>query len=508
MADRMHILALDLGTTSLKAEAFDPSGRRLASASDTYPTARPAAKAAEQDPDDWWRATRNVVAGLLANPVLAGSKLIAIGLSGQMHGVVLRDAGGRLVRPCLIWADERGGERLGRLAGRVDPARSLAITGNPLNAGFSAAKLDWLRANEAEAWRSVATILFPKDELRLRLTGEIATDATDASGSLLLDLARRSWSAELADAWEIDLALLPPIWPSAAVAGQLTAAAAAELGLAAGIPVMTGAGDTPAAALGLGIGAGMHGAGMLGIGTAAQLLVASTAPAIDPLGRLNALCHATPDEWCAMAAVLDGGGALEWVRSIVGGGGESIGTLIAEAELVPAGAGGLTFLPHLSGERTPGMDAAATASFIGLTARHGRAHLVRAVLEGVAYSIREGLDVLSETGMRPTELRVGGTPAGSLVWVRILTDVLGLEIQMSGVEQASARGAALIAATALDPSSASSWEQTVAGPSHRIEPSAAGRARYDDGYASYRRLRTALRHGIAGPSTWPGRGGA
>ncbi len=493
MAARSHILALDLGTSSLKAQAFDPAGHPLASTTATYPTSRPAARAAEQDPDDWWRAARDVIAKLLSQPELAGSQPIAIGLSGQMHGVVVHDVRGRVIRACLTWADERGSDRLDSLSTRVDPGRVLAITGNPLNAGFSAAKLDWLRSNEPDVWRSVATILFPKDELRLRRTGEIATDPSDASGSLLLDLSTRTWSDELADAWGIDVAALPQILPSAAVAGSLRPRAGAELGLQPGIPVAIGAGDTPAAALGLAVDSGTDGAGMLGIGTAAQLLVTGPAPMIDPLGRLNALCHAAPDAWCAMAAVLDGGGALAWIRSVVGGSDEPIDRLLSEAELVPVGAEGLTFLPHLSGERTPGMDAAVRASFIGLTPRHGRAHLVRAVLEGVAYSLREGFEVLREAGIAPTALRMTGTPAGSIAWVRILADVLGVGISLSDVGQASARGAGLLAATALDASASTTWGQALGHSLGFVEPSAEGQTRYDHGFETYLRLREALR---------------
>jgi xylulokinase len=495
MTARNLILALDLGTSSLKAQGFDESGQALASASAAYPTARPATGAAEQDPDDWWRATGEVIAELRRQPGFGRSQIAAIGLSGQMHGVVARDAKGRVIRPCLTWADERGGVQLDSLANRVDPAQILGITGNPLNAGFSAAKLDWLRANEPDAWRSVATILFPKDDLRSRLTGEFATDPSDASGSLLLDLGTRTWSKMLTDAWDIDVATLPTILPSAAVAGSLRQRAADELGLEVGIPVVVGAGDTPAAALGLAVDSERDGVGMLGIGTAAQLLVTGPTPMTDPLGRLGALCHAAPDVWCAMAAVLDGGSALAWISSVVGGPDDSIARLLAEAELVPIGAEGLTFLPHLSGERTPGMDASARASFVGLTARHGRAHLVRAILEGVAYSLREGLEVLRDTGIAPTTLRMAGTPAGSIAWVRILADVLGVDIRLSDTVQASARGAGLLAATAVDPAAATAWQETRGRSWDVVEPSTAGRTRYDDGFERYLQLREALKEG-------------
>lgn len=493
MASQPHVLALDLGTSSLKAVAFDPAGTVLGFATAAYPTSRPAALAAEQDPDDWWRAARRVISELRARPTLAGSRTLAIGLSGQMHGVVLHDKHSRVLRPCLTWADERGTGRLDSLASRAERVRVLSITGNPLNAGFSAAKLDWLRSTEPDAWRAATTILFPKDEVRWRLTGEIATDPSDASGSLLLDLSTRMWSEELAAAWEIDTGRLPPILPSAAFAGTVQPGAASDLGLDAGVPVVAGAGDTVAAAAGLAVGTRSDGAGMLGIGTAAQLLVASTAPLIDPHGRLNVLCHALPNAWCSMAAVLDGGGALAWIRAVVGASDEDFGWLVAEAELVPPGAEGLTFLPHLSGERTPGMDASTRASFIGLTARHGRAHLVRAVLEGVAYSLREGLDILGEAGMGPSTLRMAGMPAGSSAWVPILADVLGVGIHLSDVEQASARGAGLLAATALDPSASVAWSQALDHALRLVEPSREGRSRYDDGFGTYSRLREALR---------------
>jgi xylulokinase len=496
MGSRPYVLALDLGTSSLKGVAFDLTGELLTTASASYPTRRPAPLAAEQDPGDWWTATRAVVAALRTAPVLAKARLLAIGLCGQMHGVVLRDAAERVVRPCLTWADERGGERLSDMGARVDPARVLSISGNPLNAGFSAAKLDWLRAGEPATWGAVRSIALPKDELRLRLTGEIATEPTDASGTLLFDLAGRRWSSELLEGWSIDESLMPPVLDSGTVAGVVRPAAADELGLEPGIAVTTGAGDTLAAAAGLGIahwdGGAASGVGMLGIGTAAQVLVTAGAPIIDQQGRLNALCHVHPKAWCAMAAVLDGGGALAWIRSVTGTTDLDFDAFLAQAGRIPPGADGVTFLPHLSGERTPGMNAAARASFVGLSIRHDRAHLVRAVLEGVAYSLREGLDVLREAGIAPAELRIGGTVSGSEIWLRILADVLGVVVQTTSVEQASARGAGLLAAAALDPTAPSRWAETLSAGSRSLEPEPAEQRAYEERYLGYRRVREAL----------------
>jgi xylulokinase len=435
------VLALDLGTSSLKAALVSPSGGLLAIASEELTTTRSPAGAVEQDPDSWWTALATAVRQL--RTALPSRKVRAIVATGQMHGVVLRGADGRTLRPCLTAADERGGSYLPEMASAVDPGEVLRITANPLGAGMSAAKLVWLRHAEPDIWRATRSVLLPKDELRARLTGEVATDPSDASGSLLFDIDRQAWSNRLAEAWEIHPSVLPPIVASAAEAGRLTAAAGTELGLPHGIPVVTGAGDTTTAALGMGV-VDPDGTGFLGLGTAAQLLVPTATAVRDARLRINVIHHATPTGWCAMAATLDGGGALAWLARLLGLRPDAVDDLIAEADAADP-EHGITFIPHLSGERTPGMDSTARASFHGLTAAHGRAELARSVLEGVAFALREGLDALADLDIAPRTLRMGGGGGRSLVWPRILADVLGLPITLAKAPNASLVGAAALA---------------------------------------------------------------
>jgi xylulokinase len=473
------VLALDLGTSSLKAALVPTSGGVLAMASDDLTTTRPATGAAEQDPASWWSATATAVRQLRA-AVHPWPDVRAIAVTGQMHGVVLRGADGRVLRPCLTWADERGGRHLHEMATAVDPAEVMRITANPLAAGMSAAKLVWLLRAEPDVWRATRSVLLPKDELRARLTGERATDPSDASGTLLFDVDRQTWSDRLADAWEIDPSVLPPIVPSAADAGQLTSAAGAELGLPPAIPVVTGAGDTTTAALGMGV-ADPNGTGFLGLGTAAQLLVPTVSPVRDARQRINVIRHATPAGWCAMAATLDGGGALAWLAQLLGLRAGAVDALLAEAEAADP-EHGITFISHLSGERTPGMDPSARASFHGLTAAHGRAELARSVLEGVAFALREGLDTLTDLGVAPRTLRMGGGGGQSLVWPRILADVLGRPITLATWPNASLLGAARLADHGVT--------SVPAGPDEvTVNPDSARQRAADGRYGRYLTLR-------------------
>lgn len=487
------VLALDLGTSSLKAALVTASDGVLAMAAGDLGTTRTAAGAAEQDPASWWSASVRAVRELRA-AVHPWRGIRTIVVTGQMHGVVARGADGRVLRPCLTWADERGGSHLDEMATAVDTAEVLRITANPLTAGMSAAKLVWLRHAEPDTWRATRSVLLPKDELRARLTGEVATDPSDASGTMLFDVDRETWSDRLGDAWEIDPSLLPPIVPSADEAGTLTAAAGLELGLPPGIPVLIGAGDTLTAALGRGV-ADPDGAGFLGLGTAAQLLVPTAAPVRDARQRINVIRHATPTGWCAMAATLDGGGALAWLAGLVGRRAAAVDALLTEADAADP-EHGITFVPHLSGERTPGMDPNARASFHGLTAAHGRAELARSVLEGVAFALREGLDALADLGVAPRALRMGGGGGRSLVWPRVLADVLGRRITLAPARNASLLGASRLAHAIMTTVPAQTDEITV-------DPDPARQVAADRRYARY----LAIRRMDRAPASRDGEGG-
>lgn len=490
-------LAIDLGTARLKVVAVDPGGRAIAAVTSGYPTHRAAPLAAEQDPDDWWKAAVEAVQALLAGPELRARRPIAIGLTGQMHGVILIDGLGRVIRPCLTHEDQRGSIALPWLASKVEPERCIEITGNPLNAGFSAPKLAWLREQEPDAWASTSKVLLPKDFLRWRLTGDLATDVTDASGTLLFDLGGRAWSDEIAEAWQFDVERLPKVRESGEIAGVLTGSAAEVLGLPPGIPVVTGSGDAPAAAFAQGVGAAT-GVAMLSLGTAGQIVLATARPIVDARGRVHALCYVQRQSWCLMAAILDAGGALAWFADLVGARDDEIDTLLALASQVPAGSDGVIFRPQLSGERTPRMDSQASASLHGLRRSQGRATVARAVLEGVAYSFREGLDVLRELGQAPSMLRLTGGGSRSSVWAEILAAVLCLPLEVASNPHASAIGAAMLAGAAMG---LPMTEDRPAAEAARcvIEPSHAEMALYSDTYRSYLALGRSTRASDPGP---------
>lgn len=485
------ILALDLGTTHVKAVAVaeDPRVGVIGSTTSGYPLRRPSAFAAEQDPREWWEAIATAVTQLLRGPRVSGRLPAAISLSGQMHGVVLVDDRGRVLRPCLTWADERSTAELKEMAARVPNERVMAITGNSLNAAFSAAKILWLKRNDQEAWESTRTILLPKDYLRACLTGDRGSDVSDASGTLLLDLTQRTWSSELLDAWGIDDKRLPTIRESSEPGGELNSSAAEELGLVRGIPVVTGAGDALAAALGLGIVTHRTDSaeiGMLTLGTAGQIIVPSETAVVDPKGRIHGLAHAQRNAWCLMAAIPDAGGAIAWLGEVIGE--HDFGALVNLAATAPPGAEGLIFIPYLSGQRTPDMDPKATASLHGLRSRHRRAAVARAVLEGVAYSFRDGLEVLHELGRAPSSLRVAGGGSAWPLWPEILASVLRLPVEVTVNPHASAIGAAMLAMSDVD------WMARIDSVSSslgaRVEPTPADVLVYEDRYRAYLTLRS------------------
>lgn len=488
MDARSVVLVYDLGTTNLKVAAFGADGACVGSAIGTYPTNRPHPLAAEQEPADWWRSAREATMAVAAGSGWSDRRVTAIGVTGQMHGIVLMDEHGDALRPCLTWADERGSCMLPILADRMTAHRVQSITGNPLTAGFSAAKVAWVREHEPATWRNVRSVLLPKDYLRRQMTGTVATDPGDASGTGLFDIARRVWSTDLLEGWGLDPALFPPLLNSNDQAGGLLPDAAKALGLPAGIPVAVGTGDTIAAAVGLGVdGTDPVGPGMLNLGTAGQLLVSLDAPRSDD--RLNAFCHVRPDRWCLMAAILDGGGALAWVLSILGlkPGDESRSA--SELDGLEPGSDGLVFLPQLSGERTPAMDPLASAAFVDVRATHGRSHFLRAAMEGVGYALREGLDVLTELDLRPAYLRLGGGAATTQNWVQIIADVLGVPIEWDRRGDAAARGAAEIAARMIG--TTLGLRPVAHNQVFKPRPAAAGR--YDEMYERYLEVKARMR---------------
>jgi xylulokinase len=474
MATDPTFVGLDVGTTGVKAIAISPRGDVVARAEEEYPLSIPRPGWAEQDPLDWWRASQAALAALGVEPA-------GIGLSGQMHGLVVLDDDERVLRPAILWNDQRTAAECAEIEQRVGLERLIQLTGNRALTGFTAPKLLWLRGHEPELYDRITHVLLPKDYVRLRLTGEHAIDVADASGTLLFDVARRRWSDEVVGALELDPAWLPRSLESPEVSGST----------AGGVPVAAGAGDQAAAALGVGVD--RPGPLSVVLGTSGVVFAALPAFAADPEARVHAFCHAVPGAWHAMGVMLSAAGAFRWFRDAFARD-VAYDTLTAEAAAVGAGAGGLLFLPYLSGERTPHADPDARGAFVGLALGHARGALVRAVLEGVAYGLRDSLELLRALGVRPESARASGGGARSRLWLEIVASVLGLPLELTAAEEGSAYGAALLGAVAAG--AFASVEESVGAcvrVRERVEPRAEWQARYEQGYARYRALYPALR---------------
>ena len=470
------LVGLDVGTTGVKALTVSPDGDVLARVEEAYPLSTKRPGWAEQDPEDWWRAAESALAAL------GPADLAGIGLSGQMHGLVVLDERGRVLRPAILWNDQRTAAECAEIEERLGLRRLVELTGNRALPGFTAPKLLWLRRHEPEIYARIAHVLLPKDYVRLRLTGKRAIDASDASGTLLFDVAGRRWSDEVLSALEIPREWLPSVLESPAVAGHTDD----------GVPVAAGAGDQAAGALGVGVD--RPGPLSVVLGTSGVVFAALPAFAADPEGRVHSFCHAVPDGWHAMGVMLSAAGSLRWLRDAVAPG-ESFESLIAEAESWPPGAEGLLFLPYLAGERTPHADPNARGAFIGVSLRHDRGALVRAVLEGVAFGLRDSLELLRKLGVEPRAGRVSGGGARSDLWLRIVASVLGVPLERAAADEGAAYGAALLGGVAAgvfaDVHEAVAACVRVRG---RIEPEPAWADMYAGGYQRYRALYPALRH--------------
>lgn len=481
------LIGLDIGTGGARALAVDAEGGGvLAEASAPYPMATPHPGWTEQDPEDWWTAARVVLREVAR---AADGDVAGLGLTGQMHGSVFLDAGDRVIRPALLWNDQRTAAQCEEIAERVGARELVAATGNPALTGFQAPKVLWLREHEPGAYARVRTLLLPKDHVRLRLTGERATDASDASGTLLLDVARRRWSDAVLDALDIPREWLPAVHEGTEAAGALRPGVADELGLPPGLPVAAGGGDNAAAA----VGAGVADPGRMSasIGTSGVLFGPTAGFSPDPSGRVHAFCHALPGAFHLMAVTLSAGGSLAWWRDAVAPG-TAFDELVDEAGEAPPGAEGLLFLPYLSGERTPLLDPRARGAFVGLTLRHGRAAMTRAVMEGVAFSLRDGLELMRGLGVRDDDVRAVGGGARSAVWRALQADVFGRPIHRLAVDEGPAYGAALLAGVACGAyRDAGEAMERVRLRGEVTEPDRERAARYDELYAVYRSLQPA-----------------
>jgi xylulokinase len=484
-----YVLGIDSSTTATKAVLVDPTGRVASAGTGEYTFDSPHPGWSEQRPSLWWTATRKAVRDALAAADISSSEVAAVGLTGQMHGSVLLDASGEVVRPALLWNDQRTSAQCDEIRQRVGAERLVEATGNDALTGFTAPKLLWVREHEPEAWQRVAHVLLPKDYVRYRLTGQLATDLADASGTLLLGVASRTWSTDVLDALSIDPSLLPRLYEGPEVTGRVTASAAQATGLPAGVPVVAGGGDQAANAVG--VGAISPDVGALSVGTSGVVFLPTASPLVEPQGRVHAFCHAVPDMWHVMGVMLSAAGSLRWYRDTIAPE-TGFAELVDEASTVEPGAEGLTFLPYLTGERTPHADADARGAFVGLTVRHSRAHLTRAVLEGVAYGLRDGFELMRAAGAPdPQEFRASGGGTKSPVWRQIAADVLGVPLVTVGTAEGAAFGAAVLAAVGAG------WfprvrEATAAlvSPGETTQPRSV--PAYDDGYGTYRALYPAL----------------
>lgn len=436
------LCGIDLGTSSLKVVLTDAQGHAVSAATSDYALLSPAPGIAEQEPPTWWAALKAALATALRAARSDGRSMRAIGLSGQMHGIVALDKHDQPVRPAMLWADQRGAAHVAMIEQRIDRQTLLQHTGSRASVSFSAPKIMWLRQHEPQSWARCTKIVQPKDWLRLRLTGDLATEPTDASATLLFELAARNWSDLLLDRFDIPRSLLPPVVPSMEPTGVISRAAADELGIPAGIPVIAGAGDTPAQAIGYGVVD--PGLVLATISSGGQLFAATGEPQIDPQGRVHALCHVQPDRWYVLGAIQAAGLALRWLRDLLAPT-QSFDQLIAEAAQIPPGADGLIFVPYLLGERTPHLDNTARGMVFGLTLQHTRAALVRAVLEGVGFAFRDALHVFRAMGLECNEVRMGGGGSRSALWRGIFADVLDIPVALTSAEHGAAHGAALMA---------------------------------------------------------------
>ncbi len=486
----MNFLGIDVGTGGSRAIVIDENGRVIASANAAHADfASPEIGWAEQSPDDWWHAVVAAIREVL-HTINAG-EIGAIGFSGQMHGSVFLDEADKVIRPALLWCDQRTGKQCAEITEKTGAENLINLVSNPAVTGFTLPKLLWLRENEPENWKKVKTVLLPKDYIRLKLSGDKASDVADSSGTLLFDVKNRKWSNEMLEAFEINKNLLPKVYESIEVTGKISKSAAAETGLKSGTLLVAGAGDNAAGAIGMGITeAGKTSAT---IGTSGVIFAVTDAPKLDLKGRIHTLCHAIPERWHNTGVTLSAGLSLKWFRANFGEG-KSFDELTDEAAKIPAGADGAIWLPYLMGERTPHLDPFARAAFVGLTASHTRAHLTRAVLEGVAFSLRDSIEIFKESGAEISSVRLGGGGARSKLWRQIQSDVYGKTVEIIEADEGAAFGAAILAGVGFGhwKSVDEACEKTIR-VAEKIEPNQEAFEKLNRNYEAYKLLYSALR---------------
>ena len=501
-----YLIGIDVGTTGTKALLIDEEGRVLASEMTEYPMYTPRPQWAEQDPADWWQAAIASIRRVVGESRTNGADISGIGLTGQMHGMVMLDAQGKVLRPCIMWNDQRTAAQCEWITNTVGRERFLNLTLNPALPGFTAPKIIWTRENEPDVYAQAAQVLLPKDYVRYRLTGEYATEVSDASGTVLLDVSRRRWSQQVLQELGIPSDWMPRCVESPDITGEISSQAADLIGLPAGIPVVGGAGDQAASAVGTGIVE--PGLVSVTVGTSGVVFAYTDEAIRDPEGRLHTFCHAVPGKWHVMGVTLSAGGSFRWFRDTLGlleknvaalSGVDPYEILTAEASNAPAGCEGLLFLPYLTGERTPYPDPNARGAFFGLTLRHDKRHMARAVLEGVSYSLRDCIELFRDLAIPIQQVRAVGGGARSATWCQIMADVFGTQLVTINVTDSTAYGAALLAGVGTGiygsvPEACSATVHIV----ERTEPIAESQAMYNEYYPIYRSLYSALKPAFDG----------
>ncbi len=499
----MSYLGIDVGTGGTRALVIDSHGSVIASASAEHEHfASPRPGWAEQDPRDWWRACGEAVRKTLQSSGLHAEDIGCVGFSGQMHGAVLLDSSDEVVRNAIIWCDQRSEAQSRELENLFGRDTLIRLTCNPPLTNFTLTKFLWVRETEPKNWDRVAHVMLPKDYVRFRLTGERAIDMADASGTLLLDVTNRRWSAEVLSKTGIKEALLPALFESPHVCGEISAAGAEATGLRAGTPVVAGAGDQAAGAVGMGIA--RVGAVSATIGTSGVVFASTDRPAMDPQGRLHTFCHAIPGRWHVMGVTQAAGLSLRWYRDQFGAaspgvqakdGRDPYDVFAEEAASAPAGSEGAFWVPYLMGERTPHLDPNARAALVGLTASHTRAHVIRAIMEGVAFSLKDTFTIFDEMKIPVNSIRLGGGGARSPLWRQIQADVYGHEVEIVAAEEGAAYGAAILAGTGAG--GWSSVEQAcdaIVRVAKRVTPNPQDSATMQKGYRSFRKIYPALKN--------------
>lgn len=486
-----YFIGLDVGTTGAKAVLINEKGTLCGQTTEEYPMSTPKPLWCEQDPEEWWNASVKAFRQILKSKNIQSDQVKGIGLTGQMHGLVLLDENGNVLRPCIMWNDQRTAKQCEEITQRIGNKTLLELIANPVLPGFTLPKLLWVRKQEPGIYEKIKHILLPKDYVRYKLTGVYATDVSDASGMAMLDVANRKWSDRILREFEIPGVWLPRLFESVEITGNITEDAAKQSGLSEGTPVAAGGGDQAAGAVGCGVVS--PGIVSITIGTSGVVFAHSDMMAVEPEGKLHSFCHAVPDSWHLMGVTLAAGGSLRWYRDTFGNG-EKYDALLDKAQRVNPGADGVFFLPYLAGERTPYPDPNAQGAFFGLTLRHDRNHFIRAVLEGVAYSLRDCLELMKAIDIPIRQIRLSGGGAKSLLWRQIISDVINQEVVTLNSTEGAPYGAALLASVGTGYySTVEEICEAAIEIGDRNEPDKANIGIYDNAYHLYRQLYPALK---------------